>query len=126
MKNLGKFELAAAKKVASVVKQLNKKVERLQAKKDALDAEIADTQKMIDMYEEPIKKLSGGFTSTEILATIAETVSGEGIQGDDSVDESPVEEVEVPAEKAVEIDPTVQSPIAGDNPFGGIAPGISH
>ena len=53
-------------------------------------------------------------------------MSGEGIQGDDSVDESPVEEVEVPAEKAVEIDPTVQSPIAGDNPFGGIAPGIPY
>lgn len=122
MKNLGKYELAAVKRTAASVRMMESKKARLLAKKAKIDEELEDVEKTIEAFEQPIKVMSGGFTSTEILATIAETVSGEGVKegNNNLVDDEPVGEVEVPASEAVAINPEVVSPIEGDDtPFAG-------
>lgn len=120
MKNLGKYELAAIKKAAASVRMVEARKARLLAKRAKIDEEIEDADNLIEAFEQPVRIMSGGFTSTEVLATIAEIVSGEGVQGGSSVDDTPVGEVEVPASEAVAINPEVVSPIEGDDtPFAG-------
>lgn len=120
MKNLGKYELAAIKKAAASVRMVEARKARLLAKRAKIDEEIEDANNLIEAFEQPVRIMSGGFTSTEVLATIAETVNGEGVQGENSVDDEPVGEVEVPALEAVAINPEVISPIEGDDtPFAG-------
>lgn len=68
MKEFSRFELAAIKRTAANVKSYKKKMAKLMLKKQELDNEINALQASIDLYEDPVKKLSGGFTTDQILS----------------------------------------------------------
>ena len=134
MKELSKFEIAAVKRTAQNVSMQRRKKAKLEEKIANLQAELDMVNTVIDSFEAPIIKMSGGFTSEEILAGAMEvaasmeaTTTSETATETDG--EATVEEVEVPVEEAVTIDPTVKSPIESEvNPFGvgGYAPGMSY
>lgn len=120
MKELSKFELAAVKRTAQNVSMQRRKKAKLETKIAELQAELDTVNVVIDSFEAPIIKMSGGFTSEEILNGAMAVAEATEAAPEGTVDEGAVvEEVEVPAEEAVTIDPTVESPLApvGDEPI---------
>ena len=116
MKELSKFELAAVKRTAQNVSMQRRKKAKLESK----IAELDMVNTVIDSFEAPIIKMSGGFTSEEILNGVMEVAEATDAAPEGTVDEgATVEEVEVAAQEAVAIDPAVESPLApvGDEPI---------
>lgn len=68
MKELTKFEMANVKRTSKSVGIFNKKKERLVAQIQKLQGELEELDKLIELYEAPIKEISGGYTSTEVLS----------------------------------------------------------
>lgn len=62
-----KNDYAAIRRIALTVKTLNSKKRNLQSKIDLLLADIKRIDKEIDMWEAPVKEMSGGFTSDQVL-----------------------------------------------------------
>lgn len=67
MKELSKFELATVKRTAKSVKMQRDKKAKLEEKIAGLQQELDTVNSIIDSFEEPIKKMTGGFTSEEVL-----------------------------------------------------------
>ena len=67
MKELSRFEMAAVKRTAQNVKNMRRKKEKLEEKQTIITAEINQLTEMIDTWEQPIIRLTGGFTSEQIL-----------------------------------------------------------
>lgn len=67
MKELSRFEMAAVKRTAQNVKNMRRKKEKLEEKQAFITAEINQLTEMIDTWEQPIIRLTGGFTSEQIL-----------------------------------------------------------
>lgn len=78
MKEFSKYELAAIKRTAQTVKPLLAKVAKINEKIAALEQEKSDVENSIRIWETPIKEMSGGYTSTEILNK-SEDISEENI-----------------------------------------------
>lgn len=93
MKKLSRFEMAAIKRTAQNVKSMLKKKASLEAKQEVLTTEINKLAEMIEDWEAPIMKMTGGFTSEQVLngemEVIPETPSGDI----DLVNDSPLEEL---------------------------------
>lgn len=66
-KNFTRFQLAAIKRTAQNVKPLLSRKERLEARIEEIQAEIAKIDEQINIWEEPITKMTKGFTSKEVL-----------------------------------------------------------
>lgn len=117
MKELTRNELAIVKRTAKSTKQLRDKRDRIVAKQQELEAQLISINNQIDMFEQPIKHLTGGFTSEEVLngtMVMAEAIKETQVE----VDGQPtLKEKEVPAEEAVAIDPNVQSPLEEETPW---------
>lgn len=64
---LSKTEFAAIKRINTTVKVLNSKKNSLIAKLHLLESQIASIDKEIENWELPVKNMTGGFTSTEVL-----------------------------------------------------------
>lgn len=111
MKELTRNELAIVKRTAKSTKQLRDKKARLLAKVADLQAELASIEESIEIFEAPIKHLTGGFTSEEVLNGVMDVAQAMENSPEGEVEETTVEEHEVPAEEAVAIDPNVQSPL---------------
>ncbi len=113
MKELSKFELAAVKRTAQNVSMQRRKKAKLETKIAELQAELDTVNVVIDSFEAPIIKMSGGFTSEEILNGAMAVAEATEAAPEGTVDEGAVvEEVEVAAQEAVAIDPAVESPLA--------------
>lgn len=67
MKELTRFEIAACKRTAETVKSRRKKKANLMAKIEKLQSEIEQLDAEIMIWEEPIIKMTGGFTSEQVL-----------------------------------------------------------
>lgn len=67
MKELTRFEIAACKRTAETVKSRRKKKASLMAKIEKLQSEIEQLDAEIMVWEEPIIKMTGGFTSEQVL-----------------------------------------------------------
>lgn len=67
MKKLSKFEIAAVKRTAQNVKTFRSKLAKAEAIVNAKMIEVSELQKQIDLWEAPIKEITGGFTSEEVL-----------------------------------------------------------
>ena len=67
MKTLSRNEMAAVKRVNSTTKKLRDKQLKLSAKVEALQAEWRQLEQDIDLWEAPIKQMTNGFTSAEVL-----------------------------------------------------------
>lgn len=111
MKELTRNELAIVKRTAKSTKQLRDKKARITAKIAELETELAGIESSIEIFEAPIKHLTGGFTSEEVLNGVMEVAQAMENTPQGEVEETTVEEKEVPAEEAVTIDPNVQSPL---------------
>lgn len=64
---LNKNEYAAIKRIATTVKTLNSKKANIQSKINLMLLEIERINKEIDMWEKPVKEMTGGFTSDKVL-----------------------------------------------------------
>lgn len=137
MKELSKFEIAAIKRTAQNVNAMVTKKTKLKEKIDALQAEYDQIEEAQEQFEAPIKKMTGGYGTEDLIMKVIEDTGkldkdGKPIKlakyvlkypdtilpptmdnGDGVVDDTEkAPEVEVPADNAVAIDPTVKSPLA--------------
>lgn len=113
MKELSKYEIAAIKRTAQNVSMQRRKKAKLKEKLANLQAELEVINTIIDSFEAPIIKMTGGFTSEEVLNGAMEVAEATEAIPEGIVDETAVApEIEVPVEEAVTIDPTVESPLA--------------
>lgn len=137
MKELSKFEIAAIKRTAQNVNAMVTKKTKLKEKIDALQAEYDQIEEAQEQFEAPIKKMTGGYGTEDLIMKVIEDTGkldkdGKPIKlakyvlkypdtilpptmdnGDGAVDDTEkAPEVEVPVEDAVTIDPTVKSPLA--------------
>ena len=67
MKELSRFEMAAVKRTAQNVKSMRTKLVKLEEKQSLITAEINQLEEMINDWEQPIIKMTGGFTSEQVL-----------------------------------------------------------
>ena len=67
MKELSKFQMAAVKRTAQNVKSLRTKKAKLEEKQAVITKEIGELEDMIMAWEEPVIRMTGGFTSEQIL-----------------------------------------------------------
>lgn len=112
MKELTRNEMAIVKRTAKSTKQLRDKKAKLASKIAELEKELESVEGSIEIFEAPIKHLTGGFTSEEVLNGTMDV--NESMQDVSNVEigDTDIESIKVPAEEAVMIDPNVQSPLA--------------
>ena len=138
MKELSKFEIAAIKRTAQNVNAMVTKKTKLKEKIDALQAEYDKIEGAQEQFEVPIRKMTGGYGTEDLVEKVIEDTGkldkdGKSIKltkyvlkypdtilppamdddNDGVVDDTEkAPEVEVPADNAVAIDPSVESPLA--------------
>lgn len=137
MKELSKFEIAAIKRTAQNVNAMVTKKTKLKEKIDALQTEYDQIEEAQEQFEAPIRKMTGGYCTEDLVEKVIEdtgkldkdgksikltkyvlkypdTILPPTMDNSDGVvdDAEKAPEVEVPAEDAVVIDPTVESPLA--------------
>lgn len=115
MKELSRFELAIVKRTAQNTKSLRTKRDKLVEKIEKAQEELGVINEAIEGFEAPIKTMTGGFTSEEVLAGIMAVATEATPEGE--VSEEAVGEVEVPASEAV----ALAEEAAPANPFGEVA-----
>ena len=105
MRKFNNAEMVIIRRVAMSVKSLRAKEESKERQIQKLMAEKEEINQSIELFEAPIRQMSGGFTSTEILSgggeagTAVEEVKAEAI-----ADEEKAPMKKVKAEDAVQID----------------------
>lgn len=139
MKKLSKFEIVAIKRTAQNVNAMVTKKTKLKEKINALQAEYDQIEEAQEQFEAPIRKMTDGYGTEDLVEKVIENTGKldkdgkpvkitkyilkypdtilppimDGCNGIiDDTEKAP--EVEVPAEQAVAIDPTVESPLAPD------------
>lgn len=73
---LSRYEIAAVKKTAQIVKPKRTKLAKLIAKRDDLNAEIKNLQAEIDLWEAPIIT-KHGYSSEQILSGEADKIASQ-------------------------------------------------
>ena len=93
---LSRYELAAVKKTAQIIKPKRAKMAKLIAKRDAIDNEINALQSEINLWEAPIIT-KHGYSSEQILsgeaddiAAQTENMSGVPVETVDDTEEAPL------------------------------------
>ena len=67
MKKLSRFEVAQIKRTAQNVKMMRSKSKRLTEKRDVLNTELDMLNQSIEVFETPIRIITGGLSSEEYL-----------------------------------------------------------
>ena len=116
MKELSRFELAIVKRTAQNTKSLRTKRDKLVEKIEKAQEELNVINEAIEGFEAPIKTMTGGFTSEEVLAGIMAVVEATEAAPEGEVSEEAVGEVEVPASEAVVL--AEEAVETSANPFG--------
>lgn len=96
-KELSRFELAIVKRTAQNTKALRTKRDKAKAKIEALTAELQEIEAVIEKFEAPVKEITGGLSSEEVLAELAKAETVE-----DSTEEIYKSEVPVTPSECVE------------------------
>lgn len=137
MKELSKFEIAAIRRTAQNVNAMVTKKTKLKEKIDALQAEYDQIEEAQEQFEVPIRKMTGGYGTEDLIVKVIEdtgkldkdgkpvklakyvlkypdTILPPAMDGGNGVvdDTEKAPEVEVPAEDAVAIAASVESPLA--------------
>lgn len=73
---LSRYELAAVKKTAQIIKPKRAKMAKLIAKRDAIDNEVSALQSEIDLWEAPIIT-KHGYSSEQILSGEADDIASQ-------------------------------------------------
>ena len=114
MKELSRFELAICKRTAQNTKSLRTKRDKLVEKIEKAQEELSVINEAIEGFEAPIKTMTSGFTSEEVLAGIMAVAEATEEAPEGEVSEEAVGEVEVPASEAV----ALAEEVASENSFG--------
>lgn len=107
MKELTRFEYAIIKRTAQNTKSLRTKRDKLIAKISECQVELESINTMIEKFEQPIKEMTGGYTSEEVLNGIPELQAESVVLGEEENKESesvPTETVETEESNNVEED----------------------
>ena len=118
---LSRFELAIVKRTAQNTKGLRTKRDRLVEKIGKAQEELGVINEAIEGFEAPIRTMTGGFTSEEVLAGIMAVAEATEAAPEGEVSEEAVGEVEVPASEAVALAEEVSEEAPAEtsaNPFG--------
>lgn len=105
-KELSRFEIAIVKRTAQNTKALRTKRDKAKAKIEALTVELQEIEAVIEKFEAPVKEITGGLSSEEVLAELAKAETAEN-----SAEET---ESEVPATPAECVE-SVETTAACDN-----------
>lgn len=116
-RELSRFELAIVKRTAQNTKSLRTKRDKLVEKIEKAQEELGVINEAIEGFEAPIKTMTSGFTSEEVLAGIMAVAEATEAAPEGEVSEEVVGEVEVPASEAV----ALAEEAAPANPFGEVA-----
>lgn len=116
-RELSRFELAIVRRTAQNTKSLRTKRDKLVEKIEKAQEELDVINEAIEGFEAPIKTMTGGFTSEEVLAGIMAVAEATEAAPEGEVSEEVVGEVEVPASEAV----ALAEEAAPANPFGEVA-----
>lgn len=76
-KELSRFEIAIVKRTAQNTKALRTKRDKAKAKIEALTAELQEIEAVIEKFEAPVKEITGGLSSEEVLAELAKVETAE-------------------------------------------------
>lgn len=121
-RELSRFELAIVKRTAQNTKSLRTKRDKLVEKIEKAQEELGVINEAIEGFEAPIKTMTGGFTSEEVLAGIMAVAEATEAAPEGEVSEETVGEVEVPASEAVALAEEVATETSvAVNPFGEVA-----
>lgn len=77
MKELTRTQMAVVKRTAQNVKGLRTKLAKINEKVDALTAEAISIDNTIEQFEAPIRTMTGGFSSEEVLNGTMDAVMSE-------------------------------------------------
>lgn len=69
-KELSRFEIAIVKRTAQNTKALRTKRDKAKARIEALTAELQEIEAVIEKFEAPVKEITGGLSSEEVLAEL--------------------------------------------------------
>lgn len=116
MKELSRFELAIVKRTAQNTRSLRTKRDKLVEKIEKAQEELTTVNEAIEGFEAPIRTMTGGFTSEEVLAGIMAVAEATEAAPEGEVAEEAVGEVEVPASEAVALAEEVAAKTSA-NPF---------
>lgn len=98
MRELNRFDLAIIKRTAKNTKALVAKRDKLQAMIKKNQEELDTILATIEKFEAPIKEMTGGFTSEQVLNGEAEVANVMSDAPEGSIDgTATVEEIEIPA-----------------------------
>lgn len=89
MKELSRTELATVKRTAANVKTFRAKKAKLEAQKAKIDAELESVNRSINLFEQPIIEVTGGFTSEQVLNGEMELAMSQSVE---SPAEDPIED----------------------------------
>ena len=121
MRELSRFDLAIIKRTAKNTKALVAKRDKLQAMIKKNQEELDTILATIEKFEDPIKEMTGGFTSEQVLNGEAEVANVMSDAPEGSIDgTATVEEIEIPASEVKLPDPegvAVAAEEAPLNPF---------
>ena len=67
MKKFSKFEIAAIKRTAASVNKYVERKKKLLAQQDSINAELESIATMLNTWEEPIKQMTGGYTTEDLV-----------------------------------------------------------
>ena len=73
MKEFSKCEIAALKRTAANVRREVSQKERLTKKINELTSELSKVQERIDAWQAPIKSMTGGYSTEELVERVVET-----------------------------------------------------
>lgn len=90
-KELSRFEIAIVKRTAQNTKALRTKRDKAKAKIEALTAELQEIEAVIEKFEAPVKEITGGLTSEEVLTELAKAEAVETTAACDNAEHCPVE-----------------------------------
>lgn len=76
-KELSRFEIAIVKRTAQNTKALRTKRDKAKAKIEALTVELQEIEAVIEKFEAPVKEITGGLSSEEVLAEVAKAETTE-------------------------------------------------
>jgi hypothetical protein len=75
MKELTRLEMASVKRAFQTTKHFRTKKAKLIEKINSLQQDVKALDDMIEMWETPIRKITGGYTSEEVMNGNTETAS---------------------------------------------------
>ena len=79
-KELSRFELAIVKRTAQNTKSLRTKRDKAAAKIAALTTELQEIEAVIEKFEAPVREITGGLSSEEVLAELNKEETTENVE----------------------------------------------